>query len=109
MVVRLVRNPATVHTLCADFPSIAAASAAVTRIIAEGIVPAAIEMMDALAIEASEAAVGAGYSLDTAAALIVENDGPAAESKSSSKPLNESAMRPEPRRFESLKTPQNGR
>jgi len=81
VVVRLVRNPATVHTLCADFPSITAASEAVTRIIAAGIVPAAIEMMDALAIEASEAAVGAGYSLDTAAALIVENDGPAAESK----------------------------
>ena len=80
VVVRLVRNPATVHTLCADFPSITAASEAVTRIIAAGIVPAAIEMMDALAIEASEAAVGAGYSLDTAAALIVENDGPAAES-----------------------------
>ncbi|CAN7697755.1 FAD-binding oxidoreductase [Mycolicibacterium frederiksbergense] len=80
VVVRLVRNPSTVHTLCADFPSITAASEAVTRIIAAGIVPAAIEMMDALAIEASEAAVGAGYSLDTAAALIVENDGPAAES-----------------------------
>ncbi len=78
--VRLVRDPATVHTLCADFPSITAAGEAVTRIIAAGIVPAAIEMMDALAIEASEAAVGAGYSLDTAAALIVENDGPAAES-----------------------------
>jgi glycolate oxidase len=81
VVVRLVRNPATVHTLCADFPSITAASEAVSRIIAAGIVPAAIDMMDALAIEASEAAVGAGYSLDTAAALIVENDGPAAESK----------------------------
>jgi glycolate oxidase len=80
VVVRLVRNPATIHTLCADFPSITAACEAVTRIIAAGIVPAAIEMMDALAIEASEAAVGAGYSLDTAAALIVENDGPAAES-----------------------------
>ncbi len=81
VVVRLVRNPKSVHTLCADFPSITAASEAVTRIIAAGIVPAAIEMMDALAIEASEAAVGAGYSLDTAAALIVEMDGPAAESK----------------------------
>ncbi|WP_408632230.1 FAD-binding oxidoreductase [Mycobacterium dioxanotrophicus] len=81
IVVRLVRNPVAVHTLCADFPTITAACEAVTRIIAAGIVPAAIEMMDALAIEASEAAVGAGYSLDTAAALIVEVDGPAAESK----------------------------
>ncbi|OBF30969.1 glycolate oxidase subunit GlcD [Mycobacterium sp. ACS1612] len=80
IVVRLVRNPASVHTLCADFPSITAACEAVTRIIAAGIVPAAIEMMDSIAIEASEKAVGAGYSLDTAAALIVENDGPAAES-----------------------------
>lgn len=81
VVVRLVRNPASVHTLLADFPSITAAGEAVTRIIGAGIVPAAIEMMDALAIEASEAAVGAGYSLDTAAALIVEIDGPPAESQ----------------------------
>lgn len=79
VVVRLVRNPEAVHTMVADFASLSAAGDAVTGIIAAGVVPAAIEMMDALAIEASEAAVGAGYSLDVEAALIVEIDGPVAE------------------------------
>ena len=57
----------------------AAAGEAGSGIIAAGIVPAAVEMLDALAIEACEAAVHAGYSLDTAAALVVELDGPEAE------------------------------
>jgi glycolate oxidase len=48
-------------------------------VIEAGIVPAAVEMMDALAIEAVEAAVDAGYSRDAAAALVVELDGPQAE------------------------------
>ena len=77
--VRLLRTPETVRTLVADFPSASAAGEAVSGIIAAGIVPAAVEMLDALAIEACEAAVSAGYSLDTAAALVVELDGPAAE------------------------------
>jgi glycolate oxidase len=47
----------------------------VSDIVAAGIVPAAVEMMDALAIEAAEGATGAGYSLDTPAALVVELDG----------------------------------
>src|SRR5690606_4661951 len=51
----------------------------VTDIIGAGVMPAAMEIMDHLAIEASEAAVGAGYTIDTAAALVVELDGPAAE------------------------------
>jgi glycolate oxidase len=55
---------------------VAAAGDTVTDIIAAGIVPAAIEMMDNLAIRAAEAAVHAGYTVDTAAALIVELDGP---------------------------------
>ncbi len=72
---RMLSRPEAVRTLVADFESVASAGAAVSAIIAAGIVPAAIEMMDALAIEACEKAVGAGYSLDTAAALIVEVDG----------------------------------
>ncbi|MEO6881648.1 MAG: FAD-linked oxidase C-terminal domain-containing protein [Mycobacteriaceae bacterium] len=77
--VRLLRKPETVRTLVADFPSAEAAGEAVSGIIAAGIIPAAVEMLDALAIEACEAAVHAGYSLDTAAALVVELDGPEAE------------------------------
>jgi glycolate oxidase len=77
--VRLLARPAAVGTLVADFPSIEQAGDTVTAIIAGGIVPAAVEMMDAVAIEAVEASVAAGYSRDTAAALIVELDGPADE------------------------------
>ncbi|TPG35002.1 FAD-binding protein [Mycobacterium hodleri] len=74
--VRLLRRPESVRTLVADFTSPAAAGEAVSGIIAAGIIPAAVEMLDALAIEACEAAVHAGFSLDTAAALVVELDGP---------------------------------
>ncbi len=77
--VRLLRKPEAVRTLVADFPSAEAAGQAVSGIIAAGIIPAAVEMLDALAIEACEAAVHAGYSQDTAAALVVELDGTAAE------------------------------
>ena len=77
--VRLLRRPEAVRTLVADFPTMEAAGEAVSGIIAAGIIPAAVEMLDALAIQACEAAVQAGYSLDTPAALVVELDGPAAE------------------------------
>jgi glycolate oxidase len=79
VVVRLLPKPATVATVVADFGSVAAAGDTVTDIVAAGIVPAAIEMMDNLAIRAAEAAVHAGYTVDTAAALVVELDGPADE------------------------------
>ncbi|WP_250035285.1 FAD-linked oxidase C-terminal domain-containing protein [Paractinoplanes maris] len=77
--VRLTRLPESVRTLLAAFPSIDAAGAATSAIIAAGVVPAAIEMMDALAIEAAEAAVACGYPPGAAAVLIVELDGPVAE------------------------------
>ena len=76
---RIVRKPEAVRTLLAAFPGADEAGAAVSDIIAAGIVPAAVEMMDALAIEAAEAAVHAGYPADAGAILIVELDGPAAE------------------------------
>lgn len=76
---RLVRKPEAVRTLLAAFPSTDEAGGAVSGIIAAGIVPAAVEMMDALSIEAAEAAVHAGYPSDAGAILIVELDGPAAE------------------------------
>jgi glycolate oxidase len=76
---RLLRVPEAVRTLVADFTSPSAAGDAVSGIVAAGIVPAAVEMMDNLAIQACEEAVGAGYSRHAGAALIVELDGPAAD------------------------------
>jgi glycolate oxidase len=77
--VRLLRRPEAVRTLVADFPSAEHAGNAVSDIISAGIIPAAVEMLDALAIEACEKATHAGYSTDTPAALIVELDGVAVE------------------------------
>jgi len=77
-VVRILRKPESVQTLLAAFDSISAAGSAVSDIISAGIVPAAVEMMDAVAIEAAEAAVHPNFpSADTI--LIVELDGPSAE------------------------------
>jgi glycolate oxidase len=76
--VRILRQPESVQTLLAAFDTIDAGGAAVSGIIGAGIIPAAIEMMDALAIRAAEAAVQPGFPpADTV--LIVELDGPAAE------------------------------
>ena len=77
--VRLVRLPESVQTLLAAFASTDLAGAATSAIIAAGVVPAAVEMMDALAIEAAEAAVACGYPAGAGAVLIVELDGPATE------------------------------
>jgi glycolate oxidase len=77
--VRLTRDPEAVRTLLAAFPSPDEAGAAVSAVIAAGVVPAAIEMMDALAIEAAEAAVQCNYPEGAGAVLIVELDGPAPE------------------------------
>jgi len=73
--VRLLRKPEAIRTLVADFPDAEHAGNAVSDIVSAGIIPAAVEMLDALAIEACEKATGAGYSLDTPAALVVELDG----------------------------------
>ena len=75
--VRLTRTPESVRTLLAAFRTMDDAGSAVSSIIASGIVPAAIEMMDALSIEAAEAAVSCGYPPGAGAVLIVEIDGPA--------------------------------
>jgi glycolate oxidase len=77
--VRLTRLPESVRTLLAAFGGTDQAGAATSAIIGAGVVPAAIEMMDALAIEAAEAAVACGYPDGAGAVLIVELDGPAAE------------------------------
>ncbi len=74
---RLLRTPESVQTLLAGFSSIEDAACAVSAIIGAGVLPAAIEFMDALAIEAAEAAVHCDYPPGAAAVLIIELDGPA--------------------------------
>ena len=77
--VRLVRLPEEVRTLLVGFETTDQAGAATSAIIAAGIVPAAIEMMDALAIEAAEAAVRCDYPAGAGAVLVIELDGAAVE------------------------------
>jgi glycolate oxidase len=74
--VRVVPRPASVRTLVAFFEHTSQAGEAVSAIVAAGIVPGAIEMMDRLSIRAAEEATGVGYRLDVGAALLVELDGP---------------------------------
>ena len=79
IIVKLTRIPEAVTTLLAAFTTMGAGGSAVSAIISAGILPAAIEMMDALAIEAAEAAVACRYPEGAAAVLIVELDGPEAD------------------------------
>jgi glycolate oxidase len=76
--VRLMRKPEAVKTILGSFATIDDASNTVSGIIASGIVPAALEMMDNLTIQAVEAATGAGLPLDAGAVLLIELDGIAA-------------------------------
>jgi glycolate oxidase len=75
VIVRIVRNPQTIRTMLAVFDSVDDATATVSGIIAAGIVPAALEMMDQLIIQAVEAAFKFGFPLDAGACLIIELDG----------------------------------
>jgi glycolate oxidase subunit GlcD len=77
--VRLSRNPEATRTLLADFMTLDAAAHAVSAIVATGIIPAALEMIDQATIRAVEASIyAAGYPTDAAAALLIEVDGAAA-------------------------------
>ncbi len=78
VVLRIVKKPAVIQTLLAAFNTTEEAGAAVSGIIGAGMLPAAIEMMDNLAIQAAEASVHAGYP-KCGGLLLVELDGPAAE------------------------------
>jgi glycolate oxidase len=72
---RIVRVPQAVRTLLAGFRTMDAAGAAVSDIVAAGIQPSAIEMMDRLTIEAAERSVAPGYPEGAGAVLLVELDG----------------------------------
>src|SRR6266511_1179868 len=77
--VRILRKPETARAMLIGFASSEDAGACVGRIIAAGIIPGGMEMMDKPAIHAVEEFVHAGYPLDVEALLIVELDGPQAE------------------------------
>ncbi|MBI1733851.1 MAG: FAD-binding protein [Candidatus Rokubacteria bacterium] len=77
--VRLLHVPEAIKTVLALFSTIEIASEAVSAIIADGITPAALEMLDDVIIRAIEEGIGAGYPKDAGAVLLIELDGPAAE------------------------------
>ena len=73
---RLLPKPEVFHTVLAGYRSLQAAGDAVSAVVDSGLLPGAMEIMDALAIEAAEAAVACGYPEGAAAVLIVELEGP---------------------------------
>lgn len=73
--VRLLRAPESVRVWLAAFPNVDSACEAVSEIVAAGIVPTALEMLDRLALQAVEAAFGCGYPPDAGAVLLVESAG----------------------------------
>src|SRR3989338_791956 len=75
IVVRILKQPRAVKAVLAVFDSIEQASEAVSAVIARGLIPAAMEMIDQLTIGAVEDAFGCGYPRDAAAVLLIELDG----------------------------------
>ena len=75
MLLKIIRAPEAIKTMLAIYESIEDAGNTVSAIIAEGIVPATLEMMDNLVMKAVEESVHVGYPLDAAAVLIIELDG----------------------------------
>jgi len=73
--VRLTKNRPAVHTLLLSFPSVRAAAETVSAVVAAGVVPAALEVMDQRITVAVENFVGAGYPRDAAAVLLAEVEG----------------------------------
>ena len=79
VIVRILPTPETARAALIGFATVQDAGRCVADVIAAGIIPAGMEMMDRLAIHAAEAFVNVGYPLDVEALLIVELDGPGAE------------------------------
>lgn len=75
IVVRIMRQPEAIKTMLVIFDDLERAGRAVSNVIAAGIIPATLEMMDKIIIEAVETTIKAGYPLDAEAVLIIELDG----------------------------------
>lgn len=86
---RLLPKPERYRTVLASYNSLQAAGDAVTAVVASGLLPGAMEIMDRLAIEAAEASVNAGYPRDAAALLIVELEGESVQVEREFTQLNE--------------------
>jgi glycolate oxidase len=82
VIVKLLPSPPDKRVVLAAFPAVEPAAEAVGAIIADGLIPAGLEMMDAPAIRAAEAFVHAGYPVDAEAILLCELDGVTAEVES---------------------------
>jgi len=89
VIARIMRKPEAVKTLMCVFETIEEASNTVSEIVARGIIPAAVELMDNLSIQAVEKGVAAGYPLDAGAILLVEVDGPKDEVEALVDPITE--------------------
>ncbi len=81
IIVKMVHLPEAVRTMLAVFDTIDDASNTVSEIISSGVIPAAIEMMDQLILQAIEADSQAGYPMDAAAVLLIEVEGLAEDVK----------------------------
>jgi glycolate oxidase len=79
VIVRLLHVPEGVKTLLASFPSVDDASETVSAIVAAGIIPAALELIDDVFVRAIEEGIGAGYPKGAGAVLLIELDGPVEE------------------------------
>ncbi len=86
---RLLPEVECFHTVLASYASLEQAGEAVSAVVASGLLPGAMEIMDRLAIEAAEAAVSAGYPRDAEALLIVELEGPVEEVEEEQRLLSE--------------------
>ncbi|ADH63322.1 FAD linked oxidase domain protein [Allomeiothermus silvanus DSM 9946] len=84
---RLLPRPEKYHTVLAAYDSLEKAGEAVAAVVASGLLPGAMEIMDQLAIEAAEAAVHAGYPREAKALLIVELEGEALEVEAEAREL----------------------
>ncbi len=93
---RLLPKPEIFHTVLAGYHSLQAAGDAVSAVIDSGLLPGAMEIMDALAIEAAEAAVACGYPPGAAAVLIVELEGPRERIEDEKKQLDQILSRTKP-------------
>jgi len=89
--VRLTPIPPAVRTLLLDFPTVEDCAATVSGVIASGVVPAAMELMDRGIVDAVERFVHAGYPTDAAAILIVEVDGTEAATRAQATAVEEVA------------------
>ena len=93
LTVRILPLPETIITMLAVYDDVAEAAQSVSDIIAAGIVPATLEMMDTLIIQAVEDSCACGYPRDAAAVLIIEVEGPVAGLKDQAEGIREICMK----------------